>query len=103
MRLCRSYTFHTVSMAHLVLVKWLEKGKYEGLEQAIEKKYIKKKDVKEGDTVEVRWGKSGRLWKGVYLGEYSEKTEQKRKKGGKQDKPNKKKKYKEVSTRIMHF
>ena len=101
MRLCRSYTFHTVSMAHLVLVKWLEKGKCKGLEQAIQKKYIKNKDVK-GDTVEVRWGKSGRLWKGVYLGEYSEKTEQKRKKERKQEKPNKKK-YKEVSTRIMYF
>ena len=65
----------------LALVKWTEKGKYKDLEQAIQRRFISSKHFGIGDEIEVRWGKAGRVWKAIYLGEQKkEATEQKPKK-----------------------
>ena len=65
----------------LALVKWTEEGKYKDLEQAIQRHFISSKHFGIGDEIEVRWGKAGRVWKAIYLGEQKkEATEQKPKK-----------------------
>lgn len=68
-----------VTMGSLVVVKWVEEGKYKDLEQAIQRRFIITKQYGPGDEVKVRWGKAGRVWKVIYLGEQKKKktTEQK--------------------------
>lgn len=53
----------------LAVVKWIEERKYKDLEQAIQRRFISTKQFGTGDEVEVRWGKAGRVWKVIYLGE----------------------------------
>lgn len=58
-----------------VEVRWVEDGKFQGVCNLIERKYVmnnNNNNLKEGEEVEVRWGKKGRLWKAVYLGDHSQ-------------------------------
>ena len=61
----------------LALVKWPAEGKYKDLEQAIQRCFISSKHFGIGDEIEVWWGKAGRVWKAIYLGQQKkEATEQ---------------------------
>lgn len=59
-------------MATLVVVKWTEEGKYQGIQQPVLRRCVLEKgDLVAGQEVRVKLGKSSgaRVWKGCYIGQ----------------------------------